>query len=400
MTCRLARSLWFATLVLCLHDGTARAQSTDELFDPATLQEIRLFLNSRDLQLLQEQYQENTYYTADLQWRGQRVRNIGVRVRGTASRSQTKPGLQLDFDRYVTAQRFLGLRSLVLDNLWQDPSMIRETVAMAFFARMGYPAPRESFARVYINDAFFGLYAIVETVDDLLVSKTMGESGAYVYELKNVSPYYFDYLGDDYEPYKERFEPRAHKLESDAALYGPLRDLVREVNEPDDAVWRERVARHIDLAELVRYVAIETFLAEVDGMLGANGMSNMYFVRPSADAPHRLIPWDKDLAFSDSRQPLFQRMEENVLVRRALAFDDLRAQYLDVLEACARSALSGGWLRSEVNRQLALIGDVGATDTRKPYSDEQTAEAITVMRRFAVFRPFFILSEVASARAR
>ena len=41
-----------------------------------------------------------------------------------------KPALRIDFNRYVAGQEFLGLKSLALDNLWQDPSMIRERLAM------------------------------------------------------------------------------------------------------------------------------------------------------------------------------------------------------------------------------------------------------------------------------
>ena len=59
-----------------------------------------------------------------------------------------KPALRIDFNRYVAGQEFLGLKSLALDNLWQDPSMIRERLAMQIFQRMGLRAPRESHARV------------------------------------------------------------------------------------------------------------------------------------------------------------------------------------------------------------------------------------------------------------
>jgi hypothetical protein len=66
-------------------------------------------------------------------------------------RNPTKPGFEIDFDHYTTGQQFLGLRAIILDNLSQDPAMIREKVAMAFFNRMREAAPRDSFARLYIN---------------------------------------------------------------------------------------------------------------------------------------------------------------------------------------------------------------------------------------------------------
>src|SRR5829696_10109675 len=117
------------------------AQTTDDLFDPEAIQEIRLSINRSDLEQLQETYLENTFYAATLQWRDARLRNVGIRSRGARSRSSSKPGLQIEFDYYVSAQRFLGLRTLVLDNLWQDPTMIRERLAMSFFTRMGQAAP-------------------------------------------------------------------------------------------------------------------------------------------------------------------------------------------------------------------------------------------------------------------
>ena len=149
-----------------LHAAPAAAQSPDELFDPNVLQELRLTINSRDLRDLRTNYGNDTYFSADLQWRNIRVRNAGVRSRGGASRNGIKLGLRVDFNRYVGGQKFLGLKSIVLKNLWQDGSMMHERLAMSFFARMGQPASRESFCRLYINNEFQGLYVIVESVDN------------------------------------------------------------------------------------------------------------------------------------------------------------------------------------------------------------------------------------------
>jgi spore coat protein CotH len=387
-----------AALVLCA--APLYAQTADDLFDADAIQEVRLFVNRGDLRSLEDTYLENTYYTADLQWRGERVRNVGIRSRGGASRSPTKPGLEIAFDRYVGGQRFLGQRVLVLDNLWQDPSMVRERVAMAFFSRMGQPASRESFCRLFINDVPYGLYAVVEAVTPDFLARTTGHDNGYLFEYKYTGPYYFDDLGDELDRYKELFEARSHPLEPDAVLYGPIRDFVREVNHREDPVWRERVAAHIDLPQFVTYVAIETFLAEPDGILGVIGMANFYLARNGATGPHRLIPWDKDLAFSDTAAPIFARADENVLFRRAMSFSDLRALYLDVLEACARAALEDDWLRTEVARVRSVITDAAVSDTRKPYSNDDLTSAGDYLDEFAAGRPGYVLAEVEKARGR
>jgi spore coat protein CotH len=203
------RTVWvlvLASLALCA-PRPASGQTLDDLFNPDSVQEIRLFINSRDLRDLREHYQENTYYTADLQWRGLRVRNIAVRSRGMGSRNPTKLGLRVDFDRYTTGQTLLGLHSLILDNNWQDPSFVAERTSMSFFLRLGEAAPRESYARLYINNAYQGLYSIVESIDASFISRVYDDPRGFLFRLDYQAPWHGEYLGDDLAPYTAFLEP-------------------------------------------------------------------------------------------------------------------------------------------------------------------------------------------------
>jgi spore coat protein CotH len=390
--------LLLAASLLCI-PRTARTQTLDDLFNPDAVQEIRLFINSRDLRELHDRFQENTYYTADLEWHGRRVRNIGVRSRGMGSRNPTKLGLRVDFDRYTTGQTLLGLHSLILDNNWQDPSFVAERTSMSFFARLGEPAPRESYCRLYINNAYQGLYSIVESVDLSFMTRTFDDTQGFLFRFDYQSPWRGQFLGEDLAAYKAFLETETHKLDADSTLYGPIRELFREANAEEDAVWRERVEQYIDLRQLMRYVAIETFLTEDDGFVGAYGMNNFYLYRRADSPVHRLIPWDKDNTFADSARSIFARTDENVLMRRALGYADLRALYLDTLVESARAAASDGWLASEIGRLAALAATPVAEDTRKQYSTDAFGEAVERLRTFAADRPGLVLEEVASARA-
>ncbi|MBI4888742.1 MAG: CotH kinase family protein [Acidobacteria bacterium] len=379
--------------------GVATAQALDELFDDRTVHEVRLSINERDLRELRERYLENVYVPADVQWRGERVRNAGVRSRGLASRSATKLGLRIDFNRYAAGQRFLGVASLVLDNLVTDPALVRERVSMAVFARLGQPAPRESFARVYINDRYEGLYAVVEAVDGGFLARAFGETSGYLFERHFLRPYRGEDLGDE-PAYRTVFEPRTHEREADAILYAPIRALFHEVNQPADTVWRERVGRYIDLVQLVTHVAIETCLSEADGVLGYAGMANFYLYRGPGAETHRLIVWDKDHTFTAIDSSIVLRVEENALLSRALAFSDLRAAYLDALERCARLAAAGNWLESEIVRVSAVIDAAAREDVHMPGGDQTRQAAVAYLRQFARERPAFVIQEVARERAK
>jgi spore coat protein H len=389
-----------AAWLLLAHPAIATAQSPDDLFDPDTLQEIRLTINSRDLRSLRDNFMDNTYYTADLQWRNLRVRNAGVKSRGGASRSGSKLHLRVDFNRYVNGQKFLGLKSIVLKNLWQDGSMMHERLAMAFFARMGQPAPRQSYCRLYIDNQYQGLYAIVESVDNDFLDRNIGEHAGYLYSYEMQEPFHGEYLGEELEPYKLRFEAQNHEKEGDTKLYLPIHDLFKEVNQPDDAIWRERVEQYLDLPQFITQTAIEAFLAENDGLLGANGMNNFFFYRLPETTRHRFLPWDKDNSFLVADYSIFQWADDNILFRRAFAYPDLRELYYQVLESAARSAAEDDWLRKQIEKAAAQIASAVEDDPQKPFSTEAFYESVEILKQFAQLRSKLVLEQVEEARKR
>jgi spore coat protein CotH len=377
----------------------AAAQTSADLFNNQKLHEIRLSINSRDLVRLRAGYLENTYYPADLQWQGLRIRNVGVRSRGTGSRNASKLGLLVQFDRYAKTQQFLGLTELVLDNSWQDPSLMREALAMSVYRRMGQAAPREAFCRVYINNEFQGLYSMVEPVDTAFTQRALSQSNGYLYEYHYQGPWYTEYLGDALDPYKAMFEPQNHKRESDSELYVPLRDLFREANGPDDAVWRERLDRYLDLPEFMTHIAIEDVLTENDGILGFAGVNNFYLYRNQGTTQHRLLPWDKDFSFTFLEISILRRgLEDFPLFARAWGQPDLRSHFLDVAEQCAHVIGDDDWLAGEIERIVALITPSVIEDTRKQFTTEQFVADIDFLRTFASVRAQSVLNEVQSLR--
>jgi spore coat protein H len=389
----------------------ASAQTPDDLFNPATLQRIDLLINSSDWQKLKDNFQENTYYPADLRWNGQTVRNTGVRSRGLGSRSGTKPGLRVDFDRYATDQTFLGLKSLVLDNLTQDASGVKESVAMRLFARVGIPASRESFTRLYVNNELVGLYAVIESVDKDLLARVFGsidgnvQNDGYLFEYNYIlgSPWRFEYSGSDLDPYKARFDAKTHESKSDATKWGPIEELVRVVSDTPSSSLPSMLESRLDVAAFVRYVAAQNFVAQNDGFLGYDGMNNFYFYRLEDSTPHVFIAWDEDNAFLGPDFGITTRHDENLLMRKVMETSAWRAQYFTSLQDTATSAAqlddgqSDGWLLAELRRQLDLIAEPMQEDPSKPYSNDDHAAARAALLGFPTARIAYVRCEVARA---
>src|SRR5262249_12296145 len=102
---------------------------SDALFDDSFVHRIDLVMSTRDWQSLTDNYLDNTYYPSDFKWKDQTIRSIGIRSRGTGSRSGVKPGLRLDFNHYSPGQTFMGrLKAVILRNQTQDASNMHERI--------------------------------------------------------------------------------------------------------------------------------------------------------------------------------------------------------------------------------------------------------------------------------
>ncbi|HEY2930634.1 MAG TPA: CotH kinase family protein [Acidobacteriota bacterium] len=387
----------------------ARAQTADNFFDDTILHEIRLDIHPNDWQVLRNNFRSNAYYDCNFRWRYQDrdllVENVAIRSRGGGTRSAAKPGLRVDFNRNVPGQTFLGLKSVILDNMTQDASMLRERLSMLFFQQMGLPASREAHARLFINNQYFGLYAIVESVDKDFLKRNFGEDNGYLFEYSWKYAYYLTYLGQDLSRYAEIFDPTTHENDSASALYGPIEAMTRIINQTPAADFERAAAEFLDLKLFVAHVAVENFLAESDGILGYAGINNFYFYRFQGKSLSQFIAWDKDNTFSAIEHPILLRIEENELMRRAMAVADLRKFYLETLARCAlRAGGPYGSLELEIDRQYNQIHEAALEDPNKqcpdgvgglkPCSNQEFEDGIEFLRQFARQRSYFVLREL------
>ena len=386
------------------------AFTEDDLFNEQTIQDISLTVNTRDWNDLREKYKENTYYLADLRWRGVTVRNVGIRSRGNASRSATKPGLRVDFDRYSASQEFLGFKSLVLDNMVQDPSMLRERVAMKFFREMGLPAPRVVHTRLTVNNEFLGLYTIVEPIDKKFLKRTLGENDGYLYEFKGTAQHYnLGYLGEELEPYAALFEPKTRETASMFDLYRPIKEMTFAIDRSPAHRFVETTAEFLDPKKVLTYVAVEAFLAERDGILGEWGMNNFYLYRLEKGMRFEFLPWDRDTAMFDLALSVYSRIENNVLMRRLMDDPDLRSFYEDELRRCASLAMrvpetntseaQAGWLEREIRATYLQIRSVARQDTNTPFSTDDFEAAIEAVVDLATRRSAAVLDDLGRGYA-
>src|SRR5712691_6689711 len=200
------RSLSLSVLGLTLVAAVPSARAGDPMFDPTRLHEMRIVMDPGDWTSLQREFLSNQYYAANFSLDGEVLEQIGIRSRGKGSRNGVKPGLLLDTNKYVANQEFHGVKKLVLDNVIQDNTFLKEPLAYPVFEAMGIASPQISYTRVTVNDEFAGVYWLIENIDKNFLANRFGEKEGNLYKFNYVEDYRFTDKGSDPRAYAPLFE--------------------------------------------------------------------------------------------------------------------------------------------------------------------------------------------------
>jgi len=357
--------------------GAPAATGLGDLFTRDRVHEINLEMAAADWETLRERYLTNDWYWCRFQWNGVNVK-AAVRSRGNGSRNPYKPGLRVSFKRSADSGPFFGQEGIVLGNMAQDSTLLKNSLAYDLYAKMGLPAPRTSYARVSINGEYWGLYLVTEEIEAPYLLDRLGEKDGHLYEYSWVDEYRFEQRGggqaSDYIP--APFEP---KNNSKNPKPGPVLGLVEAVNRgPEEGFWMG-MAEYGDPKQWLTYLAAETMIDDQDGLLGAWGMNGFYLYNYVGTTKFALLPWDKDWSFFRWDRPVLENAEHNVLVRRLLQCPEGRAAFhAELARVVAVAGGPGGWLESEARRRQVLtfkaaledenrvegVGPIGETQAR------------------------------------
>jgi hypothetical protein len=193
-------------------------------------------------------------------------------------------------------------------------------------------------------------------------------------------------------------------MEAPALLYGPIEEMFRAINETRDSDFLDVVSEYVDLQRFVSYLAVETFLSDIDGFLGDWGPNNFYLYRFEKQTVSTLLPWDKDSAFQDHHSDITRGIDRTVLSKRVLARREYYQLYLRTLLACAQAAetretpeSATGWLEAELAREVSQIRASAYADGNKWYTNERFEDEVAKMFVFVRERSPFVASEAQRA---
>ncbi len=211
--------------------------------------------------------------------------------------------LKLDFDRFDSKARLDGLKKLNLHAMAADPSKMRERLGYSLFREMDIEAPRAVHARLYINDEYQGVFAVVENVDGRFTANRFGESGdGNLY--RDLWPSADTRSFDAERALRTNEDPDL----MDVSDFMAFNDAVAESTEADFAT---RMEPYLDFDFLARYIVVDRGITSFDGIMSFYfgtgwGPSNQnYYWYDVGGGRFTLIPWDLDKILWDPEPNLW-----------------------------------------------------------------------------------------------
>jgi hypothetical protein len=367
---------------------SAAADEAASIYDPSRMDAIRLTLPQKSREGLaadRDKYQPGTFSLAETDGTPESEGpfstpvNVKIKLKGSASYRplSEKSAFKIKFEEAP----FRGLRTITLNNMVEDPSMIHETLAYMAFRGAGVPASRTGYAYVYVDGEDFGIHLNIEALDEIALEKLFGSFDPGVQHL---------YEGEDAHDVSPggagAFE--IDEGDNDRADLEALIDAANSSGPPD---WATRVAPVADLREMTRMWAVEKYIGQWDGYAGseAEWLPNNYYLYSEPSGRFKMMPWGNDeswqtayrLPFDGSAGLLFDSCLEDaacaaiyresvVAVRQAVA-----GMGLDAL-AANTAAMLAPWQQMEQ-----------VESTREEHSVEEIGDEVADTRAFIAARP-------------
>lgn len=249
------------------------------------------------------------FVPAEVFYEGKEWYRVGVRFKGNSSLQSSwragilKLSLKLDFDEFeddypqIDNQRFYGFKKLSLKNNYNDKSMLREKVAADVFKNAGLAVSHTAFYTVYVDHGdgptYFGLYTLVEEVDDTVIDEQFSDDNGNLYKPDGNAATFEANSFNETEYYKKTNEDEADFSD----VQGLLAILHDESRTTNAVTWRTNMDAVLDTDVFLKYLATNTVIQNWDTY---GRMSHNYFLYNNPEnSKLTWIPWDNNEALQE-----------------------------------------------------------------------------------------------------
>lgn len=319
-----------------------------------------------------------------------------LRTQGNFTNGTPKSSYKIKLEN--KEQRLYDMKALLLKSMWNDVSQMREALAWSLFRKAGVPAPRHTYARLCIDDRYYGVYSLIESVDKALLEDHFGkkndDGNLYKANWGDIGPATLDHRrGSDGDDSGRQYfasavqDDRTYELntnddaDDDPAFqtYDDLAQLIRTINGVDlpggdekfaTAEYRASVEAVFNVKAFLRWASVNTLIGAWDNYWRTPANYHVYN-SGKKDVGERFmaapyftwIPWDYDHSFGIDYFGVPWHAKNIVnwesagaslpLVRNLLRNETFLRYYLDHLEYMLDCCVNETWIADRIGEENA-----------------------------------------------
>ena len=276
-------------------------EASEPLYDPTVLRTIFLEFENEDWETELEAFKPtDVEVPAVMTVDGQRYPNVGVSFRGASSFGHVPAGNKRSFnismDFVDDDQRLYGYKTLNLLNCNGDASMMSSYLYHQI-ASQKIATPKVNFVKVVVNGESWGVYANAQQFNKDFLKENYDTKKGARWKVSG-SPRGdggLRYLGDDIEPYRERFEI---KSKDDPQAWSDLIELCKRLQQAPIEKLDTELADVLDLDGVLWFLAVDVALINSDGYWTR---ASDYSIFQDPDGRFHILPHDMNEAFRPAR---------------------------------------------------------------------------------------------------
>lgn len=369
-------------------------ESPGGLFDKDSVRSIYIdFIDPNYHSVLVNSFFTNPKYRipATVSCNGITYDSVGVRYKGNSTfclpndNNNPKVPYNLDFNYFISGQKFMGKKKLKLANAWMDPTFVKEFSASQIYKNY-LPSPEVNLVKLYVQGNYLGLYVNTESINKQFTDKHFDEKDGVLFKCDGSGMFCdttgtptggvpdLNWLGEDTTLYYSSYD-----IKSD---YGweQLRILIHTINfNPQD------IDSILDVDRTLWAFAVNQVISNLDTYNGY--YVHNYYLYQREDGLFNMIPWDLSESFVGAIMGFsyFNPAEvyeydpyqgENPSVGRPLAellFNHpvYRKQYNAHMRTIINESLDTAVIRGKINHLQALSYNAANTDVYKGFTMAQ-----------------------------
>ncbi len=280
------------------------------VFDQTKIRSYHFTLSGADSLFLEQYGYRETYVPAQMQFEDQTIGTVGFRYKGspysipncfdsTSHRRLIekevcrKISFKVKFTEYDPDKRFYSMKRLNLHSMSADATKMHDMLSYELFREMGIFAPRTSYAKVYVNNTYVGLFVAVEDVDGRFTKArwpVYGDGNLYkeTWPAPRTRSYFLNGLVTNDKP-------------ADNPDVSRMIGFYKAIDTSTAESFSRNLSSLVDFDYLLRYFAVDRAIKNWDGIMSFYGSGNwasnhnfFLYEEENSGGKFWLIPWDLD----------------------------------------------------------------------------------------------------------